>query len=57
MNKLVVEKLWSLNPKKFKTISLTKAKKDYKKYVSNDKKYWGKPHGVKSFSCWLGTEI
>ena len=63
MERLVVEKLWSLSPKKFKTISLKKAIKLYGDYIISYAIYHKEFRqelslsGIKSFVVWLKTEI
>ncbi|MFA5790661.1 MAG: hypothetical protein WC976_06345 [Caldisericia bacterium] len=59
MERLVVDKLWSLNSRKVKTISLNKAVKMYGKYIIAYVKYYKKLSlsGIKSFIVWLETEI
>ena len=59
MRRKVVKKIWSLNPKKFKTISLLEAVNLYGQYIISYAKYYKKLSlsGIKSFAVWLETEI
>lgn len=55
-NQIKIKKIWSLNPTKYKTITLKEASKNYSEYVNHMvKKHKGE--NIKSFIQWLETEI
>jgi hypothetical protein len=60
-NKALVQKLWSLNPEKFKWITIDKALKDYADYINAVRIYSKNEEletlSLKTFKEWLETEI
>jgi len=55
--KLYVKKIWSLNPTKFKYISLETALFNYEHYLTFFDKGWKQKEAPKRFEEWLKSEI
>lgn len=54
---LYVKKIWSLNPTKYKYMTLEKATKEYNEYLGNWQGYILYKSNPKTFKNWLQTEI
>jgi hypothetical protein len=56
---MYVKKIWSLNPTKYKYITIEKAIKGYENYIIGYIKslYFNKDKKPKTFKSWLTTEI